>query len=131
MNKYAFSLLGSLVAIVSARVYVALGGGLDFTIFSHVLHHFYYGVALLILAGIMKVKKVPESVILFLTGMGLGFVCDEFDLLLSVGRAYTMQLYNAPLNLASDVILLLALYRLSRSSPDYYHGFLPGVERSI
>ena len=130
MNKNGFILAGSLTAIVSARTYVALGGGLDFSIFNHTLHHFYYGVALLILAGIMKVKKVPESLIFFIVGLGLGYVCDEFDLLLSIGRPYTLQLYNAPLNLAADTILILVLFRLSRS-PDYFHGFLPGTEHAL
>ena len=130
MNRYSYSLLGSLVAIVSARVYVALGGGLDFTIFNHTLHHFYYGVALLILAGIMKVKKVPESLIFFVVGLGLGFIFDEFDLLLSIGRPYSLELYNAPLNLAMDVILVLVLFRLSQTH-NYVHGFLPGTEHAL
>ena len=131
MNRYGFALVGSISAIISARAYVGLGGGLDFSIFNHVLHHFYYGISLLILAGILKVRnKVPASVILFLTGMALGFVCDEFDLLLSIGRPYTLQLYNAPLNLAMDVILVLVLFRLSQTH-NYVHGFLPGTESSL
>ena len=131
MNKNGFILAGSIVAIVSGRLYVGLGGNLNYSFLGYQLHHFYYGVALLILAGILKLRKVPESLIFFVLGLGLGYVCDEFDLLLSFGRSYTLELYNAPLNLASDVILLLALYRLSRSSPDYYHGFLPGTEISL
>ena len=130
MNKYAFSLLGSLVAIVSARVYVALGGGLDFTIFSHVLHHFYYGVALLILAGIMKVKKVPESLIFFVVGMALGFIFDEFDLILSIGESYSLELYDNPVNVAMDLILVLFLFRLSQSH-NYVHGLLYDTEHVL
>ena len=131
MNRYGFALAGSISAIISARAYVGLGGGLDFSIFNHVLHHFYYGISLLILAGILKVRnKVPASVILFLTGMALGFVCDEFDLLLSIGRPYTLQLYNAPLNLAMDVILVLVLFRLSQTH-NFVHGFLPGTEHAL
>ena len=130
MNKYAFSLLGSLVAIVSARVYVALGGGLDFTIFNHTLHHFYYGVALLILAAILKVRKFPESLIFFILGMALGYVADEFDLLLSIGKPYSMQLYYAPLNLAMDTILILVLFRLSENR-NYVHGLLYDTEHVL
>ena len=131
MNKNGFILAGSISAIISARLYVALGGGLDFSIFNHVLHHFYYGVALLILAGILKVRKVlPESLILFIVGLGLGCVCDESDLLLSIGRPYTLELYNAPLNLSMDVILVLVLFRLSQTH-NYVHGFLPGMESSL
>ena len=130
MNRYSYSLLGSLVAIVSARVYVALGGGLDFTIFNHTLHHFYYGVALLILAGIMKVKKVPESLIFFVVGLGLGFIFDEFDLLLSIGNTYSMRLYDNPVNVAMDLILVLVLFRLSQSH-NYVHGLLYDTEHVL
>ena len=130
MNKNGFILAGSIVAIVSGRLYVGLGGNLNYSFLGYQLHHFWYGISLLIFAGIMKVKKVPESLIFFIVGLGLGYISDEFDLLLSIGRPYTLELYNAPLNLAMDTILILVLFRLSRS-PDYFHGFLPGVERSI
>ena len=130
MNRYSYSLLGSLIAIVSARVYVALGGGLDFTIFNHTLHHFYYGVALLILAAILKVRKFPESLISFILGMALGYVADEFDLLLSIGKPYSMQLYYAPLNLAMDTILILVLFRLSENR-NYVHGLLYDTEHVL
>ena len=131
MNRYGFALAGSISAIISARLYVALGGSLNYSFLGYQLHHFYYGISLLILAGILRIRnKVPASVILFLTGMALGFITDESDLLLSIGRPYTLQLYNAPLNLAMDVILVLVLFRLSQTH-NYVHGFLPGTESSL
>ena len=131
MNKNGFILAGSILAILSGRLYVGLGGNLNYSFLGFQLHHFYYGISLLILAGILKVRnKAPEPLILFIIGLGLGYISDEFDLLLSIGRPYTLELYNAPLNLAMDTILILVLFRLSRS-PGYFHGFLPGVERSI
>lgn len=131
MNRYGFALIGSLSAITSARLYVALGGSLNYSFLGYQLHHFWYGVSLLIFAGILSIRnKVPASVILFLTGLGLGYISDEFDLLLSIGRSYTLQLYNAPLNLAADVILVLVLFRLSQTH-NYVHGFIPGTESSL
>ena len=131
MNKNGFILAGSILAILSGRLYVGLGGNLNYSFLGFQLHHFYYGISLLILAGILKVRnKAPEPLILFIIGLGLGYISDEFDLLLSIGRSYTLQLYNAPLNLAADTILILVLFRLSRS-PDYFHGFLPGTESSL
>ena len=131
MNKNGFILAGSILAILSGRLYVGLGGNLNYSFLGYQLHHFYYGVCLLIVAAILKIKsKVPESVILFLTGLALGYVFDEFDLLLSVGRPYTLELYNAPLNLAMDVILVLVLFRLSQTH-NYFHGFLPGTEHVL
>ena len=130
MNRYSYSLLGSLIAIVSARAYVSLGGTLNFTIFNHTLHHLYYGLVLLILAGILRTRKFPEPLIFFTIGLGLGCLCDEFDLLLSIGRPYTMQLYYAPLNLAMDTILILVLFRLSENR-NYVHGLLYDTEHVL
>ena len=131
MNRYGFALAGSISAIISARAYVALGGSLNYSFLGYQLHHFWYGISLLILAGILKIKsEVPEPLILFIIGLGLGYISDEFDLLLSIGRSYTLQLYNAPLNLAMDVILVLVLFRLSQTH-NYVHGFLPGTEHAL
>jgi hypothetical protein len=131
MNKNGFILAGSILAILSGRLYVGLGGNLNYSFLGYQLHHFYYGISLLILAGILKIKsKVPESVILFLTGMALGYIVDESDLLLSIGRSYTLELYNAPLNLSMDIILVLVLFRLSQTH-NYVHGFLPGTEHVL
>ena len=131
MNRYSYSLIGSISAVTSARLYVGLEGSLNFSILGHELHHLYYGVCLLIVAAILKIKsKVPESLIFFILGLGLGFITDEFDLLLSIGRPYTMQLYNAPLNLAMGIILVLILLRLSWGH-NYVHGLLYDAERSL
>ena len=131
MNKNGFILAGSILAILSGRLYVGLGGNLNYSFLGYQLHHFYYGISLLILAGILKVRnKVPEPLILFIIGLGLGYISDEFDLLLSIGRSYTLQLYNAPLNLAADVILVLVLFRLSQTH-NYVYGFLPGTEHAL
>ena len=121
MNKYGFALIGSISAILSARLYVSLGGSLNFSIFNHTLHHFYYGIALLVIAGILKRIKASESLISFIIGMALGFIADESDLLLSIGRSYTLQLYNDPLNLAMDIILILTLWKFSSNGPAYYY----------
>ena len=130
MNKNGFILAGSIVAIVSGRLYVGLGGNLNYSFLGYQLHHFWYGISLLIFAGIMKVKKVPESLIFFVVGLGLGYISDEFDLLLSIGRPYTLELYNAPLNLTADTILLLVLFRLSQTH-NYVHGLLYDTEHVL
>ena len=121
MNKYGFALLGSLSAILSARLYVALGGSLNYSFMGYQLHHFYYGLSLLVVAGILKRIKASESLISFIIGMALGFIADESDLLLSIGRPYTLYLYNQPLNLGMDVILILTLWKFSSNGPTYYY----------
>ena len=120
MNKYGFALIGSIASIVSARLYVGLGGPLNFSILGHSLHHFYYGVGLLILAGILKLRKIDlPGLIPFLTGAGLGFITDETTLIIFIGHAYTMQLYDSPINISMDVLLLLGLWKLSSAQEDY------------
>ena len=61
--------LSILTSIVSGRLYVGLGGNLNYSFLGYQLHHFYYGVSLLILAGILKLRKVPESLIFFVVVM--------------------------------------------------------------
>ena len=118
------------LAILSGRLYVGLGGNLNYSFLGYQLHHFYYGVSLLILAGIMKVKKVPESLIFFVVGMALGFIFDEFDLILSIGESYSLELYDNPVNVAMDLILVLFLFRLSQSH-NYVHGLLYDTEHVL
>lgn len=127
MNKYSYSLIGSVIAIVSARAYVFSGGSLNFSIFNYTLHHLYYGLSLLILAGILKLLKVPESLFFFVIGLGLGFVTDEFNLLVNIGQRYTLAMYDNPVNLGMDTFLLIALMKLSQSQGVLY--YLP--EREI
>ena len=130
VNKYGFALAGSLVAIILSRSYVSLGGSLNFSFLGYQLHHFWYGISLLILAGILRIRKFPESLIFFTIGLGLGFIFDEFDLLLSIGSPYTLRLYDNPVNIAMDLILVLVLFRLSQNHA-YTHGFLVDTERSL
>ena len=128
MNRYGFALIGSISAILSARLYVSLGGSLNFSIFNHTLHHFYYGLSLLVVAGLLRIRnKVPESLIFFVIGLGLGFVTDEFNLLVNIGQRYTLAMYDNPVNLAMDTFLLIALMKLSQPQRVLY--YLP--EREI
>ena len=127
MNKYSYALVGSLGAILSARLYVGFGGSLNFSIFNHTIHHLYYGICLLIIAAFLKKMKVPESLLFFVIGLGLGFVMDEFNLLVNIGQRYTLAMYDNPVNLAMDTSLLIALMKLSQPQRVLY--YLP--EREI
>ena len=110
-----------MVSIASARLYVGFGGSLDFSILGHELHHFYYGIGLLILAGIMSLKKLSPGLIFFIVGMGLGLITDETTLLIFIGRAYTLLLYDSPINISMDILLLIGLLRLSSAQEDRVH----------
>ena len=123
MNKYGFSLLGSLVAIILSRSYVLLGGSLNFFFIGHELHHLYYGIGILILLPILRKRGLSYQWIYFLFGFALGLVSDEADLLLSIGSAYTLRLYDNPINFATDLILILTFFRLSQNH-SYINGLL-------
>ena len=120
MNKYGFALIGSITSIASARLYVGFGGPLDFSILGHSLHHFYYGVSLLILSGILRLKRINPNLIAFIVGLSLGYITDETTLIMFIGHAYTMQLYDSPINISMDILLLIGLLRLSAQG-DYLH----------
>ena len=131
MNKNGFILAGSILAILSGRLYVGLGGNLNYSFLGFELHHLYYGVSLLVLAGILRIRnKVPASVLLFIIGLGLGFITDEFDLILSIGESYSLELYDNPVNVAMDLILVLFLFRLSQNHA-YVHGLLYDTEHVL
>ena len=130
VNKYGFALAGSLVAIILSRSYVSLGGSLNFSFFGHQLHHLYYGLSILILLPILKKKGLSYSWTYFLVGFSLGLIADEFNLILSVGESYSLELYDNPVNIAMDLILVLILFRLSQNHA-YVHGLLVDVERSL
>ena len=72
MNRYGYALAGSIIAILSSRLYVGLGGPLNFSIDDHVLHHAYYGFGILIFAGMVKLfdRKISMNVISAMIGLG-------------------------------------------------------------
>ena len=123
MNRYGFALAGSISAIISARAYVSLGGSLNFSFLGHQLHHLYYGIGILILLPILRKRGLSYQWIYFLFGFALGLVSDEADLLLSIGSAYTLRLYDNPINFATDLILILTFFRLSQNH-SYINGLL-------
>jgi hypothetical protein len=57
----------------------------------------------------------------------VGFVTDEFNLLVNIGQRYTLAMYDNPVNLAMDTFLLIALMKLSQPQRVLY--YLP--EREI
>lgn len=113
MNRYSYALLGSILSISSARLYVGLGGPLNFSVLGHELHHFYYGIGLLILAGILKLKGINPNLIAFIVGLSLGYITDETTLIIFIGHAYSMQLYDSPIDISLDILLVMTLWRLS------------------
>ena len=116
MNRYGYAMLGSLVAILSSRLYVVLDGSLNFTFDNHVLHHAYYRFWILILAGIVKIidRKLSMNVISTMIGFALGLIADEMNLFLNIGHAYTLTLYYQPFNYYWDFSLIFLFYTLSR-----------------
>lgn len=127
MNKYGFALIGSITSIASARLYVGFGGPLDFSILGHSLHHFYYGVSLLILSGILRLKRINPNLIALLVGLSLGYMTDETTLLIFVGHPYTMKLYDSPINVSMDILLLIGLLRLSAQEDRIHVSYEPEV----
>ena len=90
------------VTVLVARLSVVFFPGREIKVFDFVIHHFWYGIVILVLAYLLpKDIKLLRFMIL---GIGLGFVLDELVFMILGGGDDVA--YWAPLSLAGTVILL-------------------------
>jgi hypothetical protein len=118
-----YIILGALVAIVSARTYVLLGGDLNLSYGGVTFHHFFTGAIIVAAIGVIVFEldgkymrdRFTKSLLAFIFGTGLGMIIDESTLLLVGGQSYTLAQYYSPLNLSIEfgaLGLLFALFLL-------------------
>jgi len=77
------------------------------------VHHYHYGIVLLTIAIILLIFHEISTLIIILTGIGLGCVLDSFisSLFPSINRIEEITNYN--LNLIPTIILLLGVILLT------------------
>jgi Ca2+/H+ antiporter len=117
-NPLMYVLIGALLAIVVARTYVFLGGTTDVVINGITFHHFFFGVALIavvgILAFIVNAKVLRNRRIMrflaFLFGFGIGLVVDETNLFLIGGLNYTGFQYYLPADVVAEFVVVLIMF---------------------
>ena len=113
-----FILLGAVVAILMARIFVSATGITQVYFYGYKLHHFYYGVVIIIAAwfalvvsDVMEIS-VPDKFLSFAIGAGLGLIADEITLLVHIGN-FTLADYYNPINYLSDFLLVVILLILT------------------
>lgn len=123
-NPLSYIIIGAVLAITLARMYVFLGGNTGFTIDGITIHHFFIGAFLLVIIGILSFtssgrksssKSLNKALALFF-GLGFGLVLDEANLILTGGQAYTLAQYYSTYNVSFEfgvIAFLLAWLFLS------------------
>jgi hypothetical protein len=119
-SRILCAFIGSCVGIVTARTYVEAGGPLGIMLYGRVLHHVDYGIALLVLSIILVLGvrstmiRMPSKPISGLLGFSIALITDEINIFLNFGRRYTLLLYNSPVNVIADIVLVVSLLVAAR-----------------
>ena len=119
-NRFYPAFIGSCIGIIIARAYVEAGGPLGIMVYGRVLHHVDYGIALLVLtlAAILGVRAIGSRIrwgaISGVIGFSVALIIDEINIFMNFGRRYTLGLYNDPVNVIADLILVLSLLAAAR-----------------
>ena len=119
-NRFYPAFIGSCLGVIVARVYVEAGLPLRIIIYRRVRHHVDYGIALLVLTiaailGTMAIgARIPWRLISGVIGFSVALVIDEINIFMNFGRRYTLAQYNNPVNVITDLILVLSLLVVAR-----------------
>ena len=114
-DRWEAAVVGSILGITVARFYVYMSGSLDIVILGHVLHHIDYGFAILILVALALIVVrilglcTPARLISGIIGFSLGLITDEINIFMNIGRRYNLSMYNSPVNMIADLILVVCL----------------------
>ena len=114
-NRLKVAATGSITGISIARFYVYMSGSLDIVILGHVLHHIDYGFAIVILVVLTLIVirtlriRTPWRLISGIIGFSLGLITDEINIFMNLGRRYNLSVYNSPINMIADLILVSCL----------------------
>ncbi len=79
-------LISFIISFITARLIVTLFPDLNLIINQYHIHHFYYGIGLLIISNLISLVSDKIKLIRFasvLCGMGMGLIADEVGLLLT------------------------------------------------
>lgn len=118
-NPVLYVLVGTLLAITVARIYVLLGGAVTLAYNGVYLHHLFYGVIIVVVVGILSFlfnerafrNEALKKVLALAFGFGVGLIIDESNLLILTGQEYSLSYYYSPYNVAIEftVVLLLVI----------------------
>ena len=102
--------LSFLTAFAVTRITAYVFPSVNLVIGKYHIHHFYYGIALLIISNwtaLITNRQGPRIIAAVLFGVGLGILADEAGLLLTCTSPLTLQCnYNARITLDIFVVLV-------------------------
>lgn len=128
-NTFFYVVIGFFSAVFLARAYIYFGGDLNLTLGGVTLHHFFYGIVLVIFSGLASFFYYEEKFrmpklryfLAWLFGLGVGFITDETSFLITAGQIYTLSQYNSIQNvMAEAAIVIVILFALLLSTLRIY-----------
>ncbi len=127
-NPTFFIFVGIVLAVLVARSYVALGGNLNYKIGGIVIHHFFIGIVIVLVSGLIFFpfyKSLSRhykgmNLMAMLFGFGTGLIIDEANFLISTGETYSLIKYYSVYNTLVEITVLVAVAAI----------FLVGLVRS-
>ncbi len=107
-----------LLSFFIARMIVYLFPKLNLFIFKYHIHHFYYGIALLVISNwvaLVSDDRVLKRISAALFGVGLGLIADEIGIIITCGTAgigcNPLQLYWS--RISYDIVIYIVLIFLN------------------
>ncbi|MCW1293842.1 MAG: hypothetical protein QXJ12_00280 [Candidatus Parvarchaeota archaeon] len=105
------------IAILAARSYVYFGGDLNLSISGVVIHHYMFGIILMMISGVCiffldsrfissnKLRIFFASIF----GAGLGLVTDEISFIFSAASFYSLVQYYSAAGLMAEAVILVII----------------------
>lgn len=117
-NPLTYVFFGTILAIAASRLYVLSGAPVTIIIDGVSFHHFFIGVALMAVTGILSFLLQENSLtesfarrfLALLFGAGLGLVIDETGIFLVGGQGFTLSTYYLSADIIAEAIMVLILF---------------------
>ncbi|MGC8516335.1 MAG: hypothetical protein ACP5MT_00335 [Candidatus Acidifodinimicrobium sp.] len=112
-DPFFYLFFSFVVAILAARAYVYFGGDLNVSFNGVIIHHYMYGIILMMVSGTSiffldsRFTKSNKLRIFFavLFGVGLGLVTDEISFIFSVASFYSLANYYSAFGLLIEAVI--------------------------
>lgn len=106
MSNANFFFLTVLIVVLGSRLSVFFVPEVDILVFGFVVHHFWFAIPFLALAGI--VRKKYSHITIFLYAIGVGFIVDQLAFML-LGGGKDQEYWSLP-SLVGTVIVLSIVF---------------------
>ncbi|MBE5729276.1 hypothetical protein IG206_00560 [Candidatus Parvarchaeota archaeon] len=119
-DPFFYLFVSFIIAILAARSYVYFGGDLNISFDGIVIHHYMYGIVLMMVSGVSiffldsRFVRSNRLRIFFaiLFGVGLGLVADEISFIFSAASFYSLTQYYSGFGLIAEAVILVLVAAL-------------------